>query len=408
MLITPTEKETRRKVWWGLYSMDRMLALALGRPLGVNDLDCDVEYPAEVDDEHLAEYFSGANVEQRQPSLMTGFVALTKLYQIGGRVLREVYALDNCKEHIEPERKAELLRTVESLDAELTRWCDDLPALFRQHSETEEQVSMAAILCSHYYSILTTLHRNFLPVKRDQPVTPASTHKAVATARSCIRMAPSMKNAVPPSHHLAFFIQHLFSSAVILLLYAMHSSDQKAASSAMEEASSTLVALESWEGQWPGAIKCKELLLELSNTASQAIAKGERPPAPVSPPTTASPALLERRRSITIASPNAVPGRALKSKSRRTQSREAGGSSRRMAAVSPYRVDSKSSRYLCYPYSHTCQLPVHVLALDGVDTKTAMGMNNRSTRVSAQPQHAPLRPLRAIIALQLPMCLHLP
>ncbi|KAJ7667783.1 fungal-specific transcription factor domain-containing protein [Mycena polygramma] len=330
LVITPIEKETRRKVWWGVYSLDRMLALALGRPLGINDSDCDVEFPAEVDDEHLPEYFSGATLAQRQPSLMAGSIALTCLYRIAGRVLREVYALDNCKDHLESEKKAELQKTVEALDTELTKWCDDLPAVFKSQSETDEQVSMGAVLCSHYYSVLTTLHRNLLPVKRDQPV----------TAKSCIRLAPSMKNVVPPSHHLAFFIQHLFSSAVILLLYAMHSSEPRAASAAMDEAKSSLAALESWEGQWPGARKCKELLIELTNTATEAIAHSGTNTAPPPPP---GPTISdrERRRSVTITTGSASgSGRVVKNKPRRNQSRDPGTSTRRLAAVSPYRVDS--------------------------------------------------------------------
>ncbi|RDB23224.1 Transcriptional activator protein acu-15 [Hypsizygus marmoreus] len=345
LLITSIEKETRRKVWWGVYSLDRMLALALGRPLGINDSDCDVEQPVEVDDEHLAEYFSGATMNQRQPSLMTGAVALNNLYEIGGRVLRQVYALENCREQLEPERKAELQRTVESLDNELTKWCEDLPAVFKSQSETDEQVSMGAVLCSHYYSILTTLHRNLLPVKRDQPqpVTAKSTIKAVSSARSCIRLAPSMKHVVPPSHHLAFFIQHLFSSAVILLLYAMHASEQRAAAAAMEEAKSSLMALESWEGTWPGARKCKDLLIELTNTATEAMAQAaKQPPAPLQSSSTSA-SLSQRRRSVTIAtaaSSATGPGRTVKGRpSRRNESRDA-SRSRRMAAVSPYRVDT--------------------------------------------------------------------
>ncbi|KAJ6516121.1 fungal-specific transcription factor domain-containing protein [Mycena sanguinolenta] len=344
LVITPIEKETRRKIWWGVYALDRMLALALGRPLGVNDTDCDVEYPVEVDDEHLPEYFAGASMPQPQPSLMTGAVALIRLYKIGGRVLREVYALEICKDHLEPERKAELQRTVEGLDTELTKWCDELPAVFKSQSQTDEQVSMGAVLCSHYYSVLTTLHRNLLPVKRDQVVTAKSTVKAVSSARSCIRLAPSMKNVVPPSHHLAFFIQHLFSSAVILLLYAMHSSEPRAASAAMDEAKSSLSALESWEGHWPGARKCKELLIELTSTASAAVMQGGSETAHLPPATGPSASAgRERRRSVTIATGSGSgsgSGRVAKNKPRRNQSRDPGTSTRRLAAVSPYRVDS--------------------------------------------------------------------
>lgn len=318
-----------------------MLALALGRPLGVNDHDCDVEMPVDVDDDNLPEYFSGAPMSQRQPSLMAGSIALITLYQIAGRVLREVYALENCKDHLEPERKADLQRTVEALDNELTKWCDELPEVYKSQSETDEQVSLGAVLCSHYYSVLTTLHRNFLPVRRDQAVTPKSTVKAVSSARSCIRLAPSMKNVVPPSHHLAFFIQHLFSSAVILLLYAMHASEPKGATAAMEEAKTTLGALESWEGHWPGARKCKELLIDLANTASEAIARGsnDRSPIPMASSSASPhhpPLLSERRRSITIS----TAARPVKTKPRRNQSRDTNAYARR-AAASPYRVDCK-------------------------------------------------------------------
>ncbi|KAF7301468.1 Zn(2)-C6 fungal-type domain-containing protein [Mycena indigotica] len=338
LTVTPIEKETRRKIWWGVYCMDRMLALALGRPLGILDADCDVELPVQIDDEFLNDYFNGAPLPQRQPSLMAGSVALASLYKIAGRVMREVYALEICKDNLEPEIKAGLQNTVETLDAELTEWCDNLPPVFKNESETEEQVSMGAVLCSHYYSVLTTLHRNLLPVKRDQPGMAKSTVKAVSSARSCIRLAPSMKHVVPPSHHLAFFIQQLFSSAVILLLYAMHSTERKAASAAMEEATSTLGALESWEGSWPGARKCKELLMELTSTAADAVAQAAHEP----PPQSVSPREQERerRKSVTIAT-GSGSGRVTKNRTRRNQSRDPGtSSSRRLAAVSPYRVDS--------------------------------------------------------------------
>ncbi|KAL0580770.1 hypothetical protein V5O48_001235 [Marasmius crinis-equi] len=342
--VTPIEKETRRKIWAGVYTLDRMLAIALGRPLGIEDADCDVEEPVEVDDESLPEYFSGANMPTDRIHLMTGFNSLTKLYEIGGRVLRQVYGLDNCKEQLEPERQAELQQTVEALDAELTQWCDDLLPVFKSQPQTDEQVSMGAVLCSHYYSVLTTLHRNFIPVKRsDQLVTPKSTAKAVSSARSCIRLAPSMKNVVPPSHHLAFFIQHLFSSAVILLLYAMHTPDTRAARAAMDEAKTSLDALQSWEGQWPGARKCRELLVDLTNTANEAIAR-HASESPSIPPSTAAPADLEHR-APGGASASAMHSRVTKNRStRRTESRDRAAPSRRMAAVSPYRHDNARAR----------------------------------------------------------------
>ncbi|KAG6333504.1 hypothetical protein ID866_5580, partial [Astraeus odoratus] len=349
LTISPVEKETRRKIWWNVYCLDRMLALALGRPLGIEDSDCDVEFPADVDDEYLPEYFSGVDVSQKHPSLMSGTIALVSLYQIAGRVLRQVYAIDNCKEYLEPERRAELQRSVETLDLELIKWCDDLPAPFKNEASTDKHISMTAILCSHYYSVLTTLHRNFLPVKHDQPVAPKSVAKAVSSARSCIHLAPSFNNVVPPSHHLAFFIQHLFSSAVIILLYAMHCPDPRAATAAMEEAKSCLPTIESWEGRWPGARKCKELLTELTNTAGEAIKKAcceDRQTQGVPMAQNVAPALLERRRSLVASPPGQVPtvNRPIKMKPRRISRSRDPNSTRRPPLSSPYRVDSQRNR----------------------------------------------------------------
>ena len=53
--MTPVEKQVRRKVFWSVYSLDRMLAMTLGRPLGIEDSDCDAELPFEFDDDDLEE-----------------------------------------------------------------------------------------------------------------------------------------------------------------------------------------------------------------------------------------------------------------------------------------------------------------------------------------------------------------
>jgi hypothetical protein len=252
-----------------------MLALALGRPIGAEDVDCDVELPLLLDDELLPDYFDGAPMPSETPSLMIGFTSLVSLYSIAGRVMRQVYGVDMGESHADPEKRTQLQVLVDNLDKELTKWLDDLPAAFKSKMNNDKQVSMGAALCSHYYSVLTALHRNLLPVRQGQPPAPRSSAKAVSSARTCIRLAPFIKNVVPPSHHLAFFIQHLFSSAVIILLYAMHVPDPGAANSAMEEVQSCLVALTSFEGHWPGAQKVKELLVELVTTAREAVSNNQ-------------------------------------------------------------------------------------------------------------------------------------
>ncbi|KAG8893648.1 hypothetical protein FRC01_013459 [Tulasnella sp. 417] len=202
---------------------------------------------------------------------MAGFNALTELYVIVGKVLRTVYAVDAveiCKEAVERTQAQ-----VASLDKELTDWCERLPATFKSDPKSPQQISLGAILCSSYYSALITLHRNFLPTKRKGSPNPnwASVPKAVFASRSCILLSLTTKEAIPRSHHLAFFTQALFSAAVIILLCARFATVESAARTASEEVNTALLCLDGLEGAWPGARKCKELLQELVEATRQAM-----------------------------------------------------------------------------------------------------------------------------------------
>ncbi|KAG8747233.1 hypothetical protein FRC10_001849 [Ceratobasidium sp. 414] len=301
--LSPMDKETRRRAWWCVYGLDRMLAVALGRPVGIDDADCDVELPVPLDDEALQAFFAREPVDRSSPSLMYGFIALTTLYKIAGKVLRSVYALDKCKGHLRAEKLAELQYTVDRLDAQLNAWCEELPDAFKSHPSTPQQVSLGAILCSTYYAILITLHRNFLPTRRNVRLSwNPSSHsvgKAVGAARSCIFLAQSIKDVIPRSHCIAFFIQYLFSAAVIVLLCLMHATDEGAAQTALTEVDACLECLASLEDAWPGAKRCKELLGELQNAAKDTMNNMRaRRAAQSARARDASPAVGERSRNL--------------------------------------------------------------------------------------------------------------
>lgn len=135
---------------------------------------------------------------------------------------------------------------------------------FKSSPSTLQQASMGAVLCSSYYAILITLHRTLLPPRVQMATAGSSLQKAVGAARSCLCLAPSIKDAIPCTHYLSFFIQHLFSSAVIILLCLMHSSSAQDGSTqiVMAEVQNGVATLESLEGRWPGAARCKALLGE--------------------------------------------------------------------------------------------------------------------------------------------------
>ncbi|QQK42126.1 C6 transcription factor, putative [Penicillium digitatum] len=59
------EGEMRKRVWWGLYTWDRLLALEMGKPVLINDQDCDIDLPCPVDEQYITE---GGKILESQPT----------------------------------------------------------------------------------------------------------------------------------------------------------------------------------------------------------------------------------------------------------------------------------------------------------------------------------------------------
>lgn len=103
----------------------RMVSIALGRPLGVDDLDIDVAYPSEVDDSGLKKMLQEGrdHTPDVEPhgSTMSGFVALTKLCKIAGRVTHLLYRPSN-RSVVDPHWANSQQHTINKLDKSLRDW----------------------------------------------------------------------------------------------------------------------------------------------------------------------------------------------------------------------------------------------------------------------------------------------
>ncbi|KAJ9489190.1 hypothetical protein VN97_g4090 [Penicillium thymicola] len=65
------EGEMRKRVWWGLYAWDRLLALEMGKPVLINDQDCDIDLPCPVDEQYITEGGDMPESQQTTPLLAT-------------------------------------------------------------------------------------------------------------------------------------------------------------------------------------------------------------------------------------------------------------------------------------------------------------------------------------------------
>ncbi|KAJ5091192.1 hypothetical protein NUU61_006062 [Penicillium alfredii] len=65
------EGEMRKRLWWGLYTWDRLLALEMGKPVLINDQDCDIDLPCPLDEQYMTEGSKIPEGPQTTPLLAT-------------------------------------------------------------------------------------------------------------------------------------------------------------------------------------------------------------------------------------------------------------------------------------------------------------------------------------------------
>ena len=138
------ECETRRRVWYSMYVLDRLLALQLGRPFAMHETDFDVKLPCR--DEKLS--FDAVNTptssedqieggdeddkgenegeKEQDASVMDYFISVIKFSHIVGQVIRELYP----PTQVESSPESMLLSTSD-LDRSLVAWKTGLPRHLR-------------------------------------------------------------------------------------------------------------------------------------------------------------------------------------------------------------------------------------------------------------------------------------
>ncbi|KAM7203705.1 putative transcriptional activator protein acu-15 protein [Rhypophila sp. PSN 637] len=147
--------ETRKKVFWTLYTLDCFSAAILGLPKILKDDDIHAEYPSDTDDEYVTE-------KGFQPCLpgehtrISSALALFRGSRILGKVLEKIYPAAASHELS--------LQQMSALESELNEWSDNLPQhlklTFKQDKpSTDVTGSRSPLLSLAYYYIRTLIYR---------------------------------------------------------------------------------------------------------------------------------------------------------------------------------------------------------------------------------------------------------
>ncbi len=89
--LSRQDKRLWKRVWWSLFTRDRSVAVALGRPVSINTDDSDVEM---ITEEDFIEDEGDPNHEhQADPVHIQFFLQYVKLCEIMGLVLSQQYSV---------------------------------------------------------------------------------------------------------------------------------------------------------------------------------------------------------------------------------------------------------------------------------------------------------------------------
>ncbi|KAI2078272.1 DNA-binding transcription factor cat8 [Ophidiomyces ophidiicola] len=154
-LFNPLVSETRKRVFWCQYSLDRFTAALTGLPVLMAESDICTEYPADIDDEHMTDPNFVPN-PSTDTTDMSSALALFSVSHILGKVLDELYA--------SPAGCEISLSTMHALAEELDDWLKKLPPHLRLEFVQDKPSpaptnSRSPILSIIYYFIRTLIRR---------------------------------------------------------------------------------------------------------------------------------------------------------------------------------------------------------------------------------------------------------
>ena len=222
--LSRTDKRLWKRIWWTLFSRDRSVAVALGRPVGINPEDSDVEMLTEedfVEDEpdRPAEF-------PPDPIHVQFFINYVKLCEIMGLVLSQQYSVAS------KFKRTNAIDLTHS-DMALADWLQHCPK--EVSYDRSNHHFWAALLHSNYYTTLCLLHRAHMPPAGSPKANTQNGYQEETAypsrniAYHAAAMITSIIENLQAHNELrytpAFIVYSLFS-ALIMHVYQMRSSNK--------------------------------------------------------------------------------------------------------------------------------------------------------------------------------------
>ncbi|KAK6205720.1 hypothetical protein LQW54_008300 [Pestalotiopsis sp. IQ-011] len=283
--LSRQKTETRRRLWSHLYTLDKTIALAIGRPFAIVDQQCLVKLASNVylDEMDEAEAEEVAEQPLSEPTLSLGNRFAHELAVIIGKIQERCFGLFQVS-----------YDTVLSLDAEVVSWKEKLPPYFRledpdiSQDQTREWLPWNRLrLHSMFHFARVTLHRPFL--LRQSITNRYRISNDVCIASACADLDMRLKYfAQPLADRMKWTLgpHHLFNSALVLGIIVVRDPTSRRSQAILEDLAAycEMQRNDIWLDEFALAeVKICELCIKKARQAT----RGVRPASSVVPTATA-------------------------------------------------------------------------------------------------------------------------
>ncbi|KZF25469.1 hypothetical protein L228DRAFT_244314 [Xylona heveae TC161] len=251
--LSKADKRLWRRIWWTLFTRDRSVAVALGRPVGINTDDTDVEMISEDD---FVEDDSDGPAEYPPNKLhVQFFLQYVKLCEIMGLVLAQQYSVGS---KLRRQHAMDLTHS----DMALADWLQNCPKEILW--ERSRHQFWSALLHSTYYTTLCLLHRvHIAPAPQGaQAMPPESVYPSRNIAFQAACMITAIVEDLQAHDELRFtpaFLVYSLFSALIMHVYQMRSPIPTVKAATREKITTCLNALGEVSKVWLVAKMVKTL-----------------------------------------------------------------------------------------------------------------------------------------------------
>ncbi|KAJ5090561.1 hypothetical protein N7532_009245 [Penicillium argentinense] len=243
--LNKPDKRLWKRIWWTLFTRDRSVAVALGRPIGINTDDSDV--PMVTEDDFIEDELDTPAEYPPDTVHVQFFLQYVKLCEIMGLVLSQQYSVAS------KSRRMNAMDLTHS-DMALADWLQNCPKeVCWQRSRHH---FWAALLHSNYYTTLCLLHRAHMPPASSAPNSYRVEEMAYPSRTIAFQAAGMMTSIVEAlqAHNEirytpAFIVYSLFS-ALIMHVYQMRSSVPSIVATCQERIHVCMTALKDVSKVW--------------------------------------------------------------------------------------------------------------------------------------------------------------